>query len=98
MAEAKVKIFKSNGELLGYFEDPVIHTYTQGEYEISGQFMLESNEPAKRIEFNPQALPFVAELTGVPSVPHKKLGFVYVQRGRQPIKFSAVANAPAKAF
>jgi hypothetical protein len=98
MADPKVKIFKSNGELIGYFEEPKIETYSQGEYEISGQFFLQNGELAPKLEFNPQALPYVAELLGVPDVPHKKLGFVYVQSGRQPIRFSGVFNAPAKAY
>jgi hypothetical protein len=98
MADAKVKIFKSNGELIGYFEDPKVDAYAQGEYEISGQFFLQTGELARKLEFNPQALPYVAELTNLPNVPHKKLGFVYVQSGRQPMRFSAVFNAPAKSY
>jgi len=98
MADPKVKIFKSNGELIGYFEEPQIRTYSQGEYEISGQFFLQSGDLATKLDFNPQALPYVAELVGLPDIPHKKLGFVYVQSGRQPVRFSAVVNAPAKAY
>jgi hypothetical protein len=98
MSDAKVKIFKSNGELIGYFEEPKIISYSQGEYEISGQFFLQNGEPAKKLEFNPQAMPYIAELNNVASVPHKKLGFVYVQSGRQPMRFSAVLNAPATAY
>src|SRR5277367_4905493 len=98
MADAKVKIFKSSGELIGYFEEPKIQAYSQGEYEISGQFFLQNGELATKLEFNPQALPYVAEMVNVPNVAHKKLGFVYVQSGRQPIRFSAVHNAPLKAY
>ena len=98
MADAKVKIFKGNGELIGYFEEPKFQVYAQGEYEISGQFFLQNGEVARKLEFNPQALPYVAELVSVADIPHKKLGFVYVQSGRQPIRFSAVLNAPAKSY
>jgi|SRR5271170_1958802 len=98
MADAKVKIFKSSGELIGYFEEPKFQTYSQGEYEISGQFFLQNGELASKLEFNPQALPYVAEILSVPEIPHKKLGYVYVQSGRQPIRFSGVFNAPARVF
>jgi hypothetical protein len=92
MPEAKVKIFKKNGELLGYFQEVNLQAYPQGEYEISGQFYLANGELAPYLDFNPQALPCTAELTSLPNSPNKKLRLVYVQHARQPIKFSGVSS------
>jgi hypothetical protein len=97
MANSKVNIFKTNGQLFGYFVDPKVISYQQGEYEIRGKFFLADDQPATKLEFNPQALPYQADLSEL-SVQHKKINLVYVQRGRQPVIMTGSANGPAKVY
>jgi hypothetical protein len=98
MTNAKVKIFKKNGELLGYFQDPEIKAFAQGEYEICGQFLLSDGKPAQKLDFNPQALPYTADLCDLPNAADKTLSLVYVQHARQPISFWGAANTTAKIY
>jgi hypothetical protein len=95
---AKVSVLKPNGETLGYFVDPKIEKFQEGEYEIIGQFFYEDGTAAERLEFNPQALPYHFDLSQIDGIEHQKLGLGYVQKGRQPVKMSAVANAPIKVY
>lgn len=83
-----VKIYTPNGRYVGYFAEPEIRSYPEGGYEIQGQFYDDRGEPVGKIEYNPQALPFTAELAGIKDVKHTKLFNVYVQRGRDPICMS----------
>jgi len=98
MANSKVKVFKTNGEPVGYFLDPKVISYQQGEYEIRGKFFLTDDQPAKKLEFNPQALPYQADLSEVGDAQHKKINLVYVQRGRQPVIMTGSANGPLKVY
>lgn len=93
MSEAKVKVFTTSGQTLGYFVDPQLVSFPDGDYEISGHFYdIDNNLPAK-IEFNPESLPYTADLSELPGAEHKRLTKVYVQRSRQPIKMSGFAGS-----
>jgi hypothetical protein len=98
MANSKVSVFKTNGQLFGYFLEPQVISYQQGEYEIRGKFFLPDDQPAKKLEFNPQVLPYQADLSELPNAQHKKIQLVYVQRGRQPVIMTGTANGPAKVY
>lgn len=83
----KVNIYTPAGKHVGYFLDPQIEAFPDGDYEISGKFFQEGDEPTVKLEFNPEAMPYSADLseTGLST---KKLVNVYVQRGRQPVLMS----------
>lgn len=88
MAKNKVNILSGTGNLIGYFVDPQIQCFPQGEYEISGHFFDANGELATKVDFNPQARPYLADLASVDKMKHTRLKNVYVQRGRQPIRMT----------
>ena len=90
MSEAKVKVFTTSGQSLGYFVNPQLVTFPDGGCEISGHFYDSDNKVPAKIEFNPESLPYTADLSELASSPHKRLTKVYVQRSRQPIRMSGV--------
>lgn len=85
----KVKIYNSNGQDVGYFLNPAISSFPDGDYEISGEFFGPAGDLIQKLEFNPQSLPYNADASAVGKIAHKKLYNVYVQRGRQPVKMTA---------
>ncbi len=85
MAEVKVEIRTPTGQSVGIFKNPVIEMLPEHHYFITGKFFEPDGNAAERVEFNPQVLPYVADISGVSQCTHKKLAGVYVQRGRQPV-------------
>jgi len=92
MAEAIINIYKRNGALLGYFRDPKISQLGDDEYEIHGVFHQADGYLASKLDFNPQSLPYWAEITGASGVKHTQLTNVYVQRGRQPATITGLGS------
>jgi hypothetical protein len=93
MAEAKITaarivIHAPNGKEVGYFLDAEIEAFPQGDYQITGKFYGDKDELASRLTFNPEAVPYSADLSSASNATHKKLKNVYVQRARQPIVMS----------
>ncbi len=84
----KLKVYNAAGEDVGYFLDPNVLSLPDGDYEISGEFYTPDGELVKKLEMNPQSLPYNADSSGVNNISHKKLYGVYVQRGRQPVKMT----------
>ena len=85
MPDVKVNIYEQNGKLVGYFLDPKVEAFPEGDYSIEGRFFSASDELFSRIDFNPEALPYSADVSGVRNLAHPGLKNVYVQRGRQPV-------------
>jgi len=83
----KVNIYTPAGVHVGYFQDPQIEALPEGDYEVSGKFFSPEGVPTTKVEFNPQAMPYSADLSES-NQSHKKLKSVYVQRGRQPVLMS----------
>lgn len=92
MGEGKVNVFKSNGALLGYFRDPQINQFSEGEYEIKGMFYGADGSLPTKLDFNPQISPYWASLEGLSGIKHQQLTNVYIQRGRQPVIISALGT------
>ena len=88
MSDAKVKIYTPAGQYVGYFLNPDIERFPEGEYEVSGMFYDDNGQVTGKLEFNPEALPYTADLADVAGVCHARLVNVYVQRGRQPVRMS----------
>jgi hypothetical protein len=88
MSEVKVNIFGPQGQQVGYFINPTVDAFPEGDYEIEGRFFDSEGQPTVKIEFNPEAVPYVADLSAVKGVKHSRLERVFVQRGRQPVKMS----------
>lgn len=90
MTEMTVDIFTPNGQKVGRFKNPTIDLLTADHYEITGIFCEADGSVVDRVEFNPQVLPYEADISQAPGLPHKRLVNVYVQRGRQPVQMIGV--------
>ncbi len=85
MSEAKVNIYTPAGKHVGYFLNPTVKTYAEGDYELKGEFFDSEGLRVTKLDFNPQALPYNADLSQLENLPDQKIYRVYVQRGRQPV-------------
>ena len=92
MPDVIVEIFTPRGAKVGKFVNPKVEMVPNHYYSISGQFTDENGQVPDRIEFNPEALPYTADITGATKCTHKKIIRVYVQRGRQPIEMIGVCQ------
>ena len=88
----KVNVYTPKSILVGYFVDPKIESFPDGDYEISGEFHTAEGDKATKVEFNPQALTYNVDLSEA-GLAQKKLHRVYVQRGRQPVVMTGHATA-----
>ena len=88
MSEQTIKIFSPSGQYVGYFTNPTIEFFPDSDYDFQGSFYDAAGDLVSRIEYNPQALPYTAELDGVPHIKHTRLHNVYIQHARNPIKMS----------
>ena len=87
MADVKVNIYTPAGKPVGYFVNPQLKALSDGDYEICGQFLDAEGQKPSKLEFNPEAMPYNAEILGGNGP--GKLVKVYVQSGRQPVRMSA---------
>ena len=85
MSDVKVNIYTQDGQHVGYFLNPKVDSFADDDYELTGHFYDEHGKLSGKMDFNPQVLAYVADLTDVKDVAHKKLERVFLQRGRQPI-------------
>jgi len=85
MSNVKVNVYTPAGLYIGYFLNPKVQSYPDADYEISGQFYDDQGKLISKMEFNPQVLPYVADVSEVAGLAHRKLANVYLQRGRQPV-------------
>jgi hypothetical protein len=89
MSQAPViKVFTPAGKLVGQFVNAHVDMYPDHHYEISGEFVDENGLPFKKVEFNPQVLPYTLDISSVKQCNHTTLQGGYVQRGRQPVKMT----------
>lgn len=88
MSEVKLKVVNSQGDVVGYFVNFQIEQLTSMDYEIKGDFVDADQIAKPRIDFNPESLPYFADLGPAANFTHKRLGSGYVQRGRQPVVMS----------
>lgn len=95
MAEssAKVKIYTPGNQYVGYFLNPEVEEFPENEYNLSGHFFDDQGKLVERLDFNPEALPYNADLSELAGAKHARLVRVYVQRGRQPVRMSGVGTA-----
>lgn len=92
MSDVKVNVFTPTGKLVGYFVNPNVQSFPEGDYELSGVFFDVDGERIPKLDFNPQAFPYSADVSEVKGLTHAKLENVYVQRGRQPVRMSGNGN------
>lgn len=92
MSDTKVKIYTPANQYVGYFLNPVLEEYPENEYDISGQFYNDNGEVIERLEFNPESLPYNADLSELSGAKHSRMVRVYIQRGRQPVRMSGLGT------
>lgn len=90
MGDVKARVSTQLGQTIGYFVNPTIENLCEKDYEISGQFVDESGQVYEKVEFNPEVLPYTIDLSAVSGLAFKSLEKAYVQRGRQPVRMTAV--------
>ncbi len=65
--------------------NPKVELLCERDFELSGSFVNESGAPYEKVEFNPEVMPYVIDLTQLPALGFNSLEKAYVQRGRQPV-------------
>ena len=85
-----VHIYAPSGDRVGTFQNAAVTMAPDHHYVLRGRFLEADGTPAQRIEFNPEVLPYTADISGVSKCSHKKLVAVFVQRGRQPVEMTGV--------
>lgn len=86
MNDLKIAVLTPAGDTAGYFLNPTIEMILPHYYKLKGTFIDHDGGMPHRIEFNPEVLPYLIDLTGIASCHHLKLESVYVQRSRQPVE------------
>lgn len=88
MSDVKVNIYTPAGKHVGFFVNPKVKELQEGDYQLKGEFFDSDGSRVTKLDFNPQALPYTADLSECENVSNKKIFRVFVQRGRQPIEMS----------
>lgn len=96
MSDVKVNIYTQDGQHVGYFLNPKVDAFPDDDYEIIGHFFDGTGTLAGKMDFNPQVLPYIADLTDVENAAHKKLERVFLQRGRQPIRMTGTGTRSSR--
>ena len=89
MSEVKARVSTGLGQTIGYFVNPTVKHLCENDYEIRGKFVDESGNPYDKVEFNPEVLPYIVDLSNS-NCEVKNLVRAYVQKGRQPVVMTAV--------
>lgn len=92
MTEKKAKVSTAVGQTIGYFVNPLVENLCEKDYEISGTFVDESGRPYEKIEFNPEVLPYIIDLSQLTELGFAQIQKAYVQRGRQPVRMTGVRS------
>lgn len=90
MVDVKARVSTSQGQTIGYFVNPRVENLCKQDYEVSGLFVDESGQAYQKVEFNPQVMPYFIDLSELNLKGLNLLAQGYVQRGRQPVRMSAV--------
>ncbi|MBX9689534.1 MAG: hypothetical protein K2X27_22685, partial [Candidatus Obscuribacterales bacterium] len=90
MSDVKARVTTSQGQTIGYFVNPEVKNLCEKDYEISGVLVDETGRPYEKVEFNPEVLAYIIDVSAVPGLAFKTLEKAYVQRGRQPVRMTAV--------
>jgi len=93
MSETRVNVYTGQGAHVGYFVNPVVKQFPEGEYQLQGVFYDSQGEKVVKMDINPEILPYEADLKEVQGAAHERIGRVYVQRGRQPVMMTGAALA-----
>ncbi len=88
MSDSKVTVYTPGGQVVGYFLNPEITMVHEHDYTLSGNFYINSGDMPAKIDFNPEALPYSADISEMKKCAHTRIEYVYVQRARQPIKMT----------
>lgn len=90
MSDVKVRVSTAHGQTIGYFVNPKVTCLCEKDYEVSGTFVDEHGNAYEKVEFNPEVLPYIIDLSGLGLMSLKSLSNGYVQRGRQPVCMTGV--------
>lgn len=89
MSEIKVRVSTKHGQVIGYFVDPAVEHLCAEDWQITGTFVDENGRLFDKIEFNPEAVPYLLDVSAIKTLGFERLSTGYVQRGRQPVCMTA---------
>jgi 5'(3')-deoxyribonucleotidase len=92
MPEVIVEVFTPGGIRIGKFIDPKVELVSHHNYSITGRFVDADGQVPDKIEYNPEILPYSADLSTTTYCAHKEIVKVYVHRGRQPVQMIGVCK------
>ncbi len=92
MPETTVEVFTPGGIKVGTFIDPEVVLVSEHNYSISGRFVDSDGQIPDKIEYNPEVLPYSANISTTTRCAHNEIVKVYVQRGRQPVQMIGVCK------
>lgn len=90
MSDVKARVSTAQGQTIGFFINPKVENLCLNDFEISGTFVDEAGHPFDRVEFNPEVIPYIIDLSQLSLISLKCLVKAYVQRGRQPVVMTGV--------
>lgn len=93
MSDVRAKVSTKNGQVIGYFVNPKVEHLCADDWAIKGKFVDDEGRPYEKVEFNPQAIPYIIDLSDVPGAQVRCLSSGYVQRGRQPVEMTGVRQS-----
>ncbi len=85
MPDLLVEVFTPTGAKVGVFINPKIEMVSTHHYSITGTFVDAEGTTPDKIQFNPEVLPYTADISSATQCAHRRIVKVYVQRGRQPV-------------
>ena len=89
MSEIKVKVTTGNGQVIGYFVSPAVENLCGEEWEVKGVLFDEAGRAFDKVEFNPEVVPYLLDVSQMKDLGFSCLSNGYVQRGRQPVTMTA---------
>lgn len=89
MSEIKVKVSTGNGQVIGYFLNPSVEHLCSEDWEITGTFVDENGRLFDKVEFNPEVVPYILDVSAIKTLGFERLTTGFVQRGRQPVCMTA---------
>lgn len=94
MSDYRAYVFKTNGQILGYFLNPELEQLSEDQFLITGALYGPGEQLFDRAEFNPQILPYQVDVSSIPGPGSNisRIFHTYVQRARQPIEMVGFAR------
>jgi hypothetical protein len=92
MADFRAYVFKTDGEVLGYFLDPELEQLSDKQFLIKGKLYSQDDQLMERAQFNPQTLPYQVDIASATNGSVSRLFHAYVLRAHQPVEIVGASS------